>query len=281
MISCRLQGGLGNQLFQIFTTIAYAIKYSVSFSFLNVYQLGNGENGTTIRYTYWNNFLSELKPFLTVTNKIAKFNVLREKKFNFEEYQITDNTLLVGYFQSAKYFDDYKEIILKLLKIKTNKLYLKLKVNNEYNIIFDNETYVSMHYRSGDYKKYPEVYPIMDEKYYETSLNKILELKTDDKLTKILYFCENESLIEFETIIENLKIKFPQLVFERAPLVFDWEQLLLMSLCHHNIIANSTFSWWGAYFNTYVNKIVCCPDKWFNDSSFDTRDLCPADWIRI
>jgi hypothetical protein len=282
MISCRLQGGLGNQLFQIFTTIAYAIKFSKSFVFLNVYQLGNGENGTTVRYTYWNNFLNALKPFLRSVNQMAKFQVLREKKFNYEDYQVTDNTLLIGYFQSPKYFEDYKESIFKLLKIQTNKLYVKLKVNNAFNILFDNATYISLHYRSGDYNKHPGLYPIMNVKYYEASIHKILELKEEDALTKILYFCENDCLEEFERIIDNLKITFPELVFERAPQsLYDWEQLLLMSLCHHNIIANSTFSWWGAYLNTYIKKKVCYPEKWFNDRSFDTHDLCPTDWISI
>ena len=64
MITCKICGGLGNQLFQIFTTISYAIQNSIPFFFLNNYQLGNGENGSTIRYTYWTTFLSSLKPFL-------------------------------------------------------------------------------------------------------------------------------------------------------------------------------------------------------------------------
>ena len=65
MITCNLIGGLGNQLFQIFTTIAYSMQRLQPFFFLNNYQLGNGENGSTIRYTYWDTFLNNLNIFLT------------------------------------------------------------------------------------------------------------------------------------------------------------------------------------------------------------------------
>jgi hypothetical protein len=62
----------------------------------------------------------------------------------------------------------------------------------------------------------------------------------------------------------------------------DWHQLLLMSLCRDNIIANSSFSWWGAYFNSHDDKIVVCPSIWFGkDAKIDTSDLCPKSWHQI
>ena len=78
MISCKLAGGLGNQLFQIFTTIACALKYSKPFFFLNNRQLGDGTNGTTIRYTYWDTFLLALKPFLKEFNTIPELMFIKE-----------------------------------------------------------------------------------------------------------------------------------------------------------------------------------------------------------
>ena len=79
------------------------------------------------------------------------------------------------------------------------------------------------------------------------------------------------------------KKAYPQLNFIQCNYIQDWEQLLLMSLCNHNIIANSTFSWWGAYFNTNPGKIVCYPSVWFGSKCINnsTRDLFPENWIKI
>jgi hypothetical protein len=64
--------------------------------------------------------------------------------------------------------------------------------------------------------------------------------------------------------------------------IADWQQMLLMSVCDHNIIANSSFSWWGAYFNANLGKVVCYPSVWFGPGvSHDTRDLCPESWVKI
>ena len=111
MISCKLCGGLGNQLFQIFTAISYAFKYSKPFFFLNNHQLGDGSNGSTIRYTYWETFLTSLKPFLKIINEIPQLTFITENDFVYQELPNNFNknygTLLVGYFQSPKYFDMY------------------------------------------------------------------------------------------------------------------------------------------------------------------------------
>ena len=83
--------------------------------------------------------------------------------------------------------------------------------------------------------------------------------------------------------IHILQSKFPEYNFIRGENTLeDWEQMLLMSCCHHNIIANSSFSWWAAYFNSYTDKIVCYPSVWFGHSmNHDTKDLCPSEWIKI
>jgi len=196
MISCKLCGGLGNQLFQIFTTISYAFNYSKPFFFLNNHQLGNGSNGSTIRYTYWETFLISLNPFLKNMNEIPKLLFIIEKDFVYQE--LPENlekkygTLLVGYFQSPKYFNKYKESISRLLKIDSKKMSVKNKVL----INFDKIHSISIHFRFGDYKKYPNVYKLLTKEYYTNALNFIVngleQRKTNIEIQKdniVLYFC--------------------------------------------------------------------------------------------
>jgi hypothetical protein len=282
MISCKLCGGLGNQLFQIFTAIAYAIKYSKPFFFLNNNQL---KNGCTIRYTYWETFLTALKPFLKNMNEIPQLMFINERDFKYQElpenFDKNYGTLLVGYFQSPKYFDKCKSMIYKLLKIDLKTLIVKEKVK----IDFEKMITISLHFRFGDYKKYPLIYPLLNNMYYYEALSYIInQLDIKDKAIKVLYFCEDESLLESEIIINELKKNYDVLIdFERADSkLSDWEQMLLMSLCDHNIIANSTFSWWGAYLNQNIGKIVCYPENWFMpEAKKDTSDLFLEDWVAI
>ena len=123
MISCKLQGGLGNQLFQIYTTIAHAGQTNSKFFFLDVYDL---KSSTTDRHTYWETFLSGLKPFLLDPEliKIESLVVIKEKNFSYSPLSTTDQNkdrkiqLLQGYFQSPKYFDNYFYSINRILKIR-------------------------------------------------------------------------------------------------------------------------------------------------------------------
>jgi hypothetical protein len=286
MITCRLCGGLGNQLFQIFTTIAYAMKYAKPFFFLNNNQLGSGLNGVTIRYTYWTTFLTSIKPFLKNINEIPKLKMISETDFKYNEIphpflKQLEGTLLVGYFQSPKYFENYKEIICKLLKIDIQKLIVKPKISIDYNEV----TTISIHFRFGDYKKYPNIYPLLDITYYNNALCYLLNELSKLNLKKplcLLYFCEDESLCEVEEIINKIRDKQHFQLIRGGANLSDWEQMLCMSLCEHNIISNSTFSWWGAYLNSNLTKIVCYPEKWFmKEANKDTSDMFLDDWIPI
>ena len=288
MISCKLAGGLGNQLFQIFTTIAYAFKYSHSFFFLKNYQLGNGSNGATIRYTYWETFLLHLKPFLKDIKNIPPLTCVNESCFNFNELpeiiEKNATTLLVGYFQSPLYFHNYKQQICKLIKLDMNKMIVKQRSSH----LFTNNILISLHFRFGDYKKYPNIYPILNYIYYCNAINHLLSKINNNEiiihnLITCLYFCEAEELNDVEDIIKIIQSQFSWIKFERAnPLFEDWEQMLLMSLCNHNIIANSTFSWWGAYLNDNPEKIICYPEHWFMpEVKKDVTDLFLNDWVKI
>jgi hypothetical protein len=272
-------GGLGNQIFQIFTTISYAIKTRQQFKFYNTKVLGSCS--TILRYTFWDTFFSRLKIFTTSDFPLLK--VIKEKDFTYNELpinEITNNNILInGYFQSYKYFAENYEIICRIIGLEQMKDALLKKMNYEFYTL-DNS--ISMHFRLGDYKKIPEKYNILKREYYENSINYIKNRNLSTNFT-IFYFCEDEDISEVETTINYLKDNFSEYRFIRGEKsLSDWEQLLLMSCCNHNIIANSTFSWWGAYFNSFKNKIVCYPSEWFGpEMPLNTKDLFPIDWIKI
>lgn len=284
MITCNLMGGLGNQLFQIFTTISYALQNKNPFMFLNVSILGGGT--TTIRNTYWKSLFKRLKPFLVDTFH-QPVSVFREKEFRYNEIIVSSSenkniNMLYGYFQSYYYFQDTYTAICRLIGIPQLKTEIMNKINIP-KIHFLN--YISMHFRIGDYKKIQEYHPIMKKDYYYKSLLSIIQNQNQNQTNdwKVLYFCEEVDIDDVLEIIDYLKRQFPQIEFIRAdPLLEDWEQMLFMSCCHHNIIANSSFSWWGAYFNDHEDKMVCYPSVWFGPSAnHNVCDLCPSHWIKI
>jgi hypothetical protein len=284
MISCKLQGGLGNQLFQIYATIAHADLTNSKFFFSDAYELNSS---VTNRHTYWDTFLSNLQPFLLDPKLIHQNNVIiiKEKSFTYNPLSISDQSkvrILTGYFQSYKYFDKFFLTINRLLKIDEQKV----RLTNKYLKLINEDKPISMHFRLGDYKKLPEHYVILNTEYYKAAIKCLLETELTNKSSDktVLYFCEDQDLDDVECMITELKAEYPgSIVFLRAdPELEDWEQLILMSLCRDNIIANSTFSWWGAYLNTSREKTVVYPSTWFGPKiKHGLQDLFPLDWIKI
>ena len=288
MISGSLSGGLGNQLFQIFTTIACSIKLCHKCVFL--YE--DFTRGCTVRPTYWNTFLKPIK-YMATFPLPSRPTIIREKHFHCEEIDFThirenEHVNLVGYFQSYKYFDEYRETLFKLIRLeetraKVLKMYSCLNVGGEKYEQFDQ--LISMHFRIGDFIKYPDMHPILSYDYYYNSLLFIQKTGAPNSNTNVLFFCENDNLEQVNTCIARLQKEFPETGFQRAPeMLEDWQQLILMSCCRYNIIANSTFSWFGAYFNVFQNKVVCYPSLWFGkrlSPSHSTKDLFPPLWNKI
>jgi len=280
-------GGLGNQLFQIFATISCAMDANTKFYFFNIEKLGEGINGCTVRPTYWNNFLIRMRIFLRpLTHSLPVMKIVRENGFHYTELPVNKITaenkdiMLHGYFQSYKYFEKNFNAIYNIIGIENmkKKIHKKMFISNSF---FDKT--ISVHFRIGDYKLLQDYHPIAKYEYYKNALNHIQNINKDIFYT-ILYFCENIDIDDVNIIINQLKESFPNFTFLRVgDYLQDWEQMLLMSSCEHNIIANSSFSWWGAYFNINNSKIVCYPAKWFGDkaNTSSTVDLCPPEWIKI
>ena len=267
MITCELMGGLGNQIFQIFTTIAHSYKCKTRFYFLNVEQLGH-------RSTFWNTFFHKLKNYLVPS--FPSLYVCSEKEFAYNDIPIhKQHTKLYGYFQSYKYFKDVYPQLYTMIGIEDmkNTLIPKIKV--------DLNNTISMHFRIGDYKHHPHSHPIMSYDYYEKALSYIQQIYPTP--FTVIYFCEDEDIHVVLETIQKLTNTFPYTFVRGDNTLQDWEQMLYMSLCDHNIIANSSFSWWGAYFNTKPSKVVCYPSLWFgiNYKHHNMKDLCPDEWKKI
>lgn len=282
MITVKLIGGLGNQLFQIYTTIDYALTHGIPFRFPDFQQLGTGANDVVIRYTYWNSFLEQLKRYTIPILGVSKpFKYIHEAGFGFKALpaptQTQDYTALIGYFQSYRYFDKNAERISRLIGINYKQQLVQQKCND-----IDFSRTICMHFRVGDYKKYPHMYPILDYQYYHNSLHYICNNSNTD-ITTVLYSCEDDNIDDIACILDQLYVEFPLLTFKRVDTSFaDWEQMLVFSLCKYIIIANSSFSWWGAYLNTMPNNIICYPSMWFKtEANLDASTMCPPQWIKI
>ena len=287
MITCNLMGGLGNQLFQIFTTIACALDYNLKFTFLYNRMVGK-------RPTYWDNFMLPLKRYTTIS--IPSSKLLREKAFHYEPISRANflqkmDITLYGYFQSFKYFQTHVEHIADFAlnlsdcqkRVLTMEFVDKACVVDKAIGALDMDTTISMHFRMGDYRTIQDCHPIMPHTYYRNSLLKINKF---DDAWNVLYFCEDADVPVVNEYIAFLKKEFPGLQFVRAnPQLSDWEQMVLMTCCKHHIIANSTFSWWGAYLDFAKDKIVCYPSLWFGPklAHNNTKDLFPNDgcWFKI
>jgi len=280
IITCSLMGGLGNQLFQICTTIAYGIETNrkIVFPYSENLQFG------TTRPTYWNNFLSGLKMFTKPTDEISSlmYTIYEEPKFSYSKihkYAKSERVCLAGYFQSYRYFDYNKELLFKLFRLSAQQDNVMDQYPDTINSDYNN---IAMHFRLGDYKNIQDCHPLMNYEYYDRALRHIINSKAD-VVHRVLYFCQEEDNLTVREIIDKLSDEFPGIIFEKADdSIPDWQQLLLMSCCNDNIIANSTFSWWGAYFNEKPSKIVCYPGKWFGAKlEHDLNDLFPSEWHKI
>lgn len=284
-ITCKLMGGLGNQLFQIFATIAYAMDQNCQFIFEYTNYLHSG----TKRSTFWDSFLLPLQKYTTKNSDhsliqpyLLQFPVYNEPDFHYNELPRSNNIeylSLKGYFQSYKYFISHWDEIRNLILLDTKQKEIKKK----YESVFKSYYNISMHFRMGDYKSITDSHPIMKDEYYDKSIETITTYN-NDKNIQIVYFYEKNDETDVKLIIDSLEKKYTNITFTSVDhSIPDWEQLLLMSCCHSNIIANSTFSWWAAYMNIEKEKVVCYPNNWFGKSlsSNNTNDLFPNEWVKI
>jgi hypothetical protein len=292
MLSCHLMGGLGNQLFQIFATMSFGIKYRKRILLPYSKSLTTGVE----RPTYWDTLFSEIKSLTTYNEEnpiLARqhTNYIMNTMKNIKEHGFKHDAsvachienmydidyCLKGYFQTPKYFSENCENIMNTLKFREKKEVVKTKY-----FTASDKTSVSLHFRLGDYLEKQEYHNILSIKYYCAAIQKIIECVGDN--LKVTCFFEEGDRERIKLSIAVLQKRFPNLEFlEINTEIPDWEQMLYMSACDHNIIANSSFSWWGAFLNENPSKIVCCPFTWFGPAMHynEMSDLIPSEWNRI
>lgn len=273
-IGMHVMGGLGNQLFQIFTGINYAIEHgkAIQFPYKEIV------SHDPYRVGYWSTFLKHIQ-HLTTTFDIYRYEKYFMNNFEYKDIPEFNNDIcLQGYFQSYKYFEKHFNTICKMIQLDEQKD----NIFSEYkdSLFNTSKEIISLHFRLGDYVKQQDNHPVLPITYYKNALNQF----DKSKFYRVLYFCEaadNNTIIKS---IETLQVEFPNMEFVKVPdSIEDWKQMLIMAISNHNIIANSSFSWWGASFNTNSNKKVMYPSKWFGPSysHYDTKDLCPTSWTNV
>ena len=275
-ITTHVMGGIGNQLFQVFNLISYSLTQNKLFFF----EERNPDRPDSP--FYWDNFFKSLKPYLKAGPPM-NLPLYKEEGFHFSKIipfnKIHRPFRFYGYFQSYKYFEHRKDEIFKLIKLEEQKQL----VYNKYVSDFSNS--ISLHFRIGDYKNLQQHHPIMSIVYYIDALKYICK-NTNKNDWNIIYFYEEQDREMVTQNVAAIKCELPELTFTPVDTTIpDYEQILLMSLCQHNIIANSSFSWWGAYFNSNRYKIVTHPDlnKWFGPAQGNKKmdDLCPTEWVKV
>ena len=295
MITCILKGGLGNQLFQIFTTIAYSFRIKNPFMFPYMDTI----SGETPRPTYWTTLLNCLYKYtnmdgLISNNVLESFHIYKgDHGYTKIPSNIEHNICLDGFFQSYKYFErEYSRIYELLdidgLKSRTN---FPRNVSNTQTTTTTPITTISLHFRVGDYANKRCYHPVLPLLYYERALRHISTTHKSSRF-RVYVFFEQKDIDYVKNAVEQLQPVIPDAIFELVDEPTDWKQMILMSKCHHHIIANSTFSWWGATFSTpyilnipptFSSKIVCYPSIWYGHQLYyiNTLDLFPNGWTKI
>jgi hypothetical protein len=213
--------------------------------------------------------------FFKFKNILFQRNILFEisfVKYNPKYENIIRNSYLNGYWHSELYFKKYSEIIRSDFTIN-KPIYDSYKPYYE---LINNCESVSLHVRRGDYLNNKYVISLGNDNnglYYKNAINEIQKkIKRE-----IVFFVFSDDIIWCKkNLIFNNKV-----IFVMPELQNDIDELHLMSHCSHNIIANSTFSWWGAWLNPNKEKVVIAPKKWFTQEHININDIVPKDWIML
>lgn len=267
MIIVRIVGGLGNQMFQYAYAKAlqqkgYEVRIDIS-QFKN-YKLHGGYQLHKYQIDLKEaSFLQVLFANLRFIKPTKEKSLLFDKKL----LLLQGNKHVKGYFQTEKYFLNIREQLIHQFTIKedisnqTSEIAKKIKTQTNT---------CAVHIRRGDYvsnKKNQAIHGICSLEYYQTAIKLM-----DEKYKNMHYFIFSDDISWSK---ENLNIKNAIYVDTKS---IPHEDLFLMSLCKHNITANSSFSWWGAWLNQHLEKTVIAPKKWFVSKE---NEIACSNWIKL
>lgn len=290
-ITVRFNGGLGNQMFQWAFARAIenhtGIKTFMDMTFFKKnysrpYELDIFNAPIKKAQGFCTNLKLELIWKLRKKLKGKKFlgtYIYEEPHFEFDAnvFNVMPNTYIhgyiIGFFQSEKYFKTIENDIREDFKFKPEPD----EINRAHINKINSTNSISLHIRRGDYvqkKKYQNVYATCSLDYYKRGVENIF--KNTNEPPTLFIFSDDKDWVK-----ENLKLPFETVFVDNNSGEKSYEDMRLMSLCKHNIIANSSFSWWGAWLNNNKEKIVIAPQKWFNDEKIIQTDVIPESWIRL
>jgi hypothetical protein len=291
MIITRLIGGLGNQLFQ----------YALGRHLADIHQaelridISGFETYKLHKYSLWafnilENFASPaevqsltsrkklgmegiLAKLLGRKSSLAKTHIREKKLFVFDPkiLKVPDGVYLDGYWQSEKYFVNIEGIIRQEATVK----FAQTGKDKELANMIASSQSVALHIRRADYVSNPktkQVHGACDLDYYSRCVQEIAQTV---KNPHFFIFSDDP-----EWAHDNLKCPYPTTLIDHNGADKNYEDLRLMSQCKHHIIANSSFSWWGAWLNPRTDKLVFAPKRWLAKSRLNYTDIIPVGWIR-
>lgn len=245
-VTCRLMGQLGNQMFTISATISYSIKHNIP------YWIPQRSMAEHIWPAFFKHFPKEPEQF-------EKYFIYKEPSHNYNEIPKHSSIILEGFFQSEKYFSHCRQQIIDAFQIPYKKL----------------DGFVSIHVRRGDYLQFADKHPPITYEYISAAVKHFIELG----FSKFVV-CSDD--------IKWCRIQFKPLELFGATFSYSAghppiEDMALMACCEHNIIANSTFSWFSGWLNQNPDKIVIAPKIWFGKGNqhLSDIDIIPESWLRF
>jgi Glycosyl transferase family 11 len=293
MLYVNMSGGLGNQMFQYAAGRSLASRigcglhvvddmhavYGLQSKYMlkNIFGIESHEvdkQGMRSVFGWW--ALPQARRLMSKPS----FRWLAREGFVFEPHfhywpafrHLTGVRYLHGYWQSARYFEGYESAIRQAFTFPGTLKGDDLAVLE----LMRQQPSVAVHVRRGDYTnaKNSQVYVQVGREYYQQA---IAQMRSAITHSRFFVFSDDPAWVRQHLLTTDTTM----VLVDHNSGDKSFNDMRLMSLADHNIIANSTFSWWGAWLNAHPNKQVIAPRNWFLSSSMDSSDVCPADWIKL